>query len=339
LKERIVLEEERLLNTYDTDYGDDDRQPWDVIKYCTNIRFEVVSITDFELEFDLINVEAPFANALRRILLAEVPSMAIEKVFLFQNTSLIQDEVLADRLGLIPIKADPREFVERNLALEPPDQIVEGREDNTLQFELKVKCTRNPQIAKESTTDPDDLFLNHKVFSKDLKWIPFGEQAVRFHHDPPRPVHPDILLAKLRPGQEIELQCRVIKGIGRDHAKFSPVATASYRLLPEIILKEEITGEEAERLKDSFSNGVIGLVDRGDGVQKAVVKDARRDMCSRNVFRYPDLAKKVLMTRHKRHFIFSVESTGAVTSADLVMEACQVMQQKCRVMLSELARF
>lgn len=36
--------------------------------------------------------------------------MAIEKVFIYNNTSIIQDEVLAHRLGLIPIKADPKLF-------------------------------------------------------------------------------------------------------------------------------------------------------------------------------------------------------------------------------------
>lgn len=77
------------------------------------IRFQIVSLGDYELEFDLINVEAPFANALRRILLAEVPTMAVEKVFMYQNTSLIQDEIFAHRLGMVPIKADPRLFVER----------------------------------------------------------------------------------------------------------------------------------------------------------------------------------------------------------------------------------
>jgi len=309
-----------------------------VAAYCKKIQFKFVFLSDYELEFDLINVEAPFANSLRRILLAEVPSMAIEKVFMYQNTGLIPDEMFAHRFGLIPIKADPRLFVERDFASET-DPLLEARDDNTLVFDMKVKCTRNPQIAKDSTTDPDDLYLNHKVFSNDLKWVPIGDQATRFRHDPPRSVHPDILIAKLRPGQEIELRCHAVKGIARDHAKFSPVATASYRLLPEIILKEEITGEAAERLKESFSKGVIEIVEGRKGIRKAVVKDARRDMCSRNVFRHPDLADKVLLTRHKRHFIFSVESVGGITSAELVVEACKVMQEKCRIMLSELARF
>jgi DNA-directed RNA polymerase I and III subunit RPAC1 len=61
-----------------------------------------------EIVFDLTGVEPPLANALRRILIAEIPTMAIEKVHMWQNTSVIPDENLAHRVGLIPIKADPR---------------------------------------------------------------------------------------------------------------------------------------------------------------------------------------------------------------------------------------
>lgn len=43
-----------------------------------------------------------------------MPTLAIEKVFIYNNTSIVQDEVLAHRLGLIPIKADPRLFEYRN---------------------------------------------------------------------------------------------------------------------------------------------------------------------------------------------------------------------------------
>lgn len=45
-------------------------------------------------------------------------------------------------------------------------------------------------------------------------------------------MHDDILIAELRPGQRIVLEAHACKGTGKDHVKFSPVATASYRLLP-----------------------------------------------------------------------------------------------------------
>lgn len=70
----------------------------------------VVRYNKESIEFDLINAHPFLVNAFRRLVLSSVPSMAIEKVHIFNNTSIIQDEVLAHRLGLIPLKADPRLF-------------------------------------------------------------------------------------------------------------------------------------------------------------------------------------------------------------------------------------
>lgn len=63
-----------------------------------------------EMVFDLIGAEPPLANALRRIMIAEIATMAIEKVTMWQNTGIIPDENLAHRVGLIPIQADARMF-------------------------------------------------------------------------------------------------------------------------------------------------------------------------------------------------------------------------------------
>lgn len=55
--------------------------------------------------------------------------------------------------------------------------------------------------------------------------------------------------------QEINIIMHAVKGVGKDHAKFSPVATASYRLLPEITILDPVIGDDAERLKACFSPG------------------------------------------------------------------------------------
>ena len=78
--------------------------------FIENCEIEILKLDDEEIVFDLAGVEPPLANALRRILIAEIPTMAIEKVNMWQNTSIIPDENLAHRMGLIPIKADPRLF-------------------------------------------------------------------------------------------------------------------------------------------------------------------------------------------------------------------------------------
>ena len=109
---------------------------------------KVISLTPQEMVFDLVGVDTAVANALRRVLIAEVPTMAIEKVFILNNTSVIQDEVLSHRLGLIPIRADPRLYRYRF----PPsadDGSVDGGEQmddvngsNTIVFKLDIKCDR-----------------------------------------------------------------------------------------------------------------------------------------------------------------------------------------------------
>ncbi|VDL65567.1 unnamed protein product [Nippostrongylus brasiliensis] len=344
--DEIKMEEERVLNTYDdpSDFPQCEAGPFDVSNYCKGIEIHIVNDLDdgMSLDFDLVNVEAPIANALRRVLLAEVPTMAFEKIYLYQNTSVIQDEVLCHRIGLLPLKVDPRKF------LMPTQKVIGVNEHGVdcdeepdpdptrnVVFKINVKCTRN-RNAPSTATEPHQLYHQSSIYSRAFQWVPCGNQEEQFADDPPRIVHDDILVAKLRPGQEIEASCHAVKGIGRDHAKFSPVATASYRLLPTIRLLSEIKGEAAIRLKESFSDGVIELKEK-DGEKFAVVADARRDTCSRNVFRHDDLAPLVEMGRKKKHFIFSVESTGALKSSELVVEACKVMEEKCRFLREQIA--
>jgi hypothetical protein len=87
-----------------------------------------------------------------------------------------------------------------------------------------------------------------KVYAHDLQWLRSGseypeETGTRFAEEQAealdaRPVHKDILLCKLAPGQCIELEAHAIRGQGWDHAKWSPVATAWHRLYPELIIKK-----------------------------------------------------------------------------------------------------
>lgn len=237
------------------------------------------------IEFDLIHIDAPIVNAFRRILISEIPTVAIEKVHVYNNTTLFQDEFLAHRLGLIPIKVDPK-LLEWDL----PD-VEEFRK--SLVFQLKVKC------GKGKIEDPDMTRVEKSVHSSQLKWVPLPGQENMFPADDlPRSVHDDILIAKISPGQELDLKLVCVKGIGQDHTKFSPVATASYRFLPKITLNRTVTGDDANLLKNCFSGGVIDVVKN-----KAVVKNSRLDMCSRNIFRYDHLKDAVNMDMVDDHII------------------------------------
>lgn len=124
---------------------------------------EIKSKTDEELVFDIKGVDPTVVNTLRRIMIAEVPTMAIETVIINQNTSIIPDEVLAHRLGLIPILADANDFVEKKAEEEFNDK-------NSMKFTMKVKCY----------TDKNGKIINENIFSKDLIFVPQGEQEKNF---------------------------------------------------------------------------------------------------------------------------------------------------------------
>ena len=92
----------------------------------TVMRVDFQSVSLDEIVFDLVGVDASIANALRRIILAEVPTVAIEKVWITTNTGIMQDEVLAHRLGLMPIRVDPRllDYVQNGAGETDQDTLV-----------------------------------------------------------------------------------------------------------------------------------------------------------------------------------------------------------------------
>ncbi|KAK7603093.1 hypothetical protein V9T40_003092 [Parthenolecanium corni] len=306
---------------------------WDVKKFKKKLNIKVVNVDkeDMSMEFDLINIGTPFVNAFRRVLLSEVPTMAIEKVHVYNNTSIIQDEILAHRLGLVPLKADPRKFsFPKNLE---NDAITNPEE--CLEFQLKVTCKRNAKLSTRSTDDDFRDCKNTEVHSNLIKWVPIGEQALKFKPEDVEPIHDNILVAKLRPGHELDLKLIAVKGIGKDHAKFQPVATASYRLLPQITLEEVVQGEKAQRLKASFSPGVVKLTTENN-IITAKINNPRYDSCSRNVFQHEDLKDIVKISRVPNHYIFTIESVGALSPNTLFLESIQVLRGKCDKLLSEI---
>ncbi|KAF8821774.1 Dna-directed Rna polymerase I RPAC1 [Cardiosporidium cionae] len=286
--------------------------------------FKIISQSPSEIVFDLVGVETAIANALRRILISEIPTVAIETVQIWQNTGVIQDEVLAHRLGLIPFVVDPESLAFRG-------EHEELTDENALCFFLNVKCT-------ERDVNPYQNYL--PVYAKDLKWIPLSlAQRERWASAPPRVVEDSILITKLGCGQllaslhEIELKAYLEKGIGKTHAKWSPVCTAVYRLLPELIIKEDppFSPEEAKELKSLCPMGVFDIEDG-----HIVAKNPRNcTTCRMCLERFPS---RVELRKIKNHFICKKlqQSTGGIPASTLWVSALRILQQKARSIKANL---
>ena len=215
-------------------------------------------------------------------------------------------------------------------------------------LKLQTECTfgdKYKELVRKGETDSAKLYKGAHVYARDMKWEPVGRQG-SFFPEPDgviRPTNPDILLAKMRPGQIIDMEMHCIKGIGADHTKFSPVATASYRLLPTIDIVQPILGPEARIFARCFPKGVIGFEEvteeeaaqegRGyeghAGEQKAVVRNTFKDTVSRECLRHDEFAGKVKLGRVRDHFIFMVESTGQFQSDYLFLESVKILKDKC----------
>lgn len=169
------------------------------------MKLKLVDKSTEELCFYLEEVPVSFANALRRIMIAEVPTMAIEDVEIKKNSTILYDELLAHRLGLVVLKTDSKSY---NL---PNRCTCSGNGCAKCQLTLTLKERGAKTVCASS------------LKSKDPKVVP---------------VYPDTIIAKLLSGQEIELVATAILGRGKEHAKFSP-GLSFYKHEPIIEIKKQ----------------------------------------------------------------------------------------------------
>ncbi|KAI0739508.1 insert subdomain of RNA polymerase alpha subunit [Daedaleopsis nitida] len=316
-RRHVGVHAERVSDVASTDFpghypGED--HSWNLAAFKENLKVSVKRLSQRSVEFDLVGVDASIANAFRRILLAEVPQIAIEDVFVFNNTSVIQDEVLAHRLGLIPLNVDPHVFDFRK---DIPT------ERNTIVFRLNVTCERG-----KTPSNGGSPYIHEFVKSGDLEWVPQGEQNDIFGASVPAATNKDIVIAKLRPGQVIEVELHAIKGVGKDHAKWSPVATATYRTHPLILLNpsKPVPPHLAQKFASCFSPGVVKV--GADNKVSIDEKHLRKETMSREVLRHKEFDGCVELKRIRDWFIFSVESEGPYTPQSLFPESIKVMRAK-----------
>ena len=145
----------------------------------------------------LQKVPRTYANALRRFAVSEVPVMAIDDVVILENSSVVYDELLAHRLGLVPLRTDLKRYV------------------------LPEACDcKNPLGCSKCRVllvlDAETASSAKTVYSGDL----------RSEDEYVRPVADRIPLVKLAPGQKVKLEAYARLGRGREHAKWQPSAVS-----------------------------------------------------------------------------------------------------------------
>jgi DNA-directed RNA polymerase subunit D len=168
---------------------------------------EVISKDSQKISVKLKGVPIKYANALRRICLNGVPVFAINTVDIIENSSVLPDEGLAHRLGLIPITTDLSRF----------------NEPSKCDCNSESGCSNCKVMLVLDTGETD---VTRTVFSNELS----------SEDDSIKPISDKISIIQLAPGQRVKVECYARLGRGTDHAKWN---SANISTLIETDKKDE----------------------------------------------------------------------------------------------------
>ena len=238
----------------------------------------------------LIKGSSPmFVNVLRRIMMTEVPVMAIEDVEFRKNSSILYDEILAHRLGMIPLKTDLKTY---NLMQECKCN-GEGCAKCTLKLTLKV------------TAKSDQLVTAEEIQSKDPKVVP---------------VYMDMPIVKLLKGQQLEFEATARLGKGKEHMKWS-ACHVYYKYKPVVeIIKQP---ENAEEFAKNCPQGVFEAKKGKLSVDKEKLLDCH--LCGACIDLEPGVIK---LNESDTDFVFYIEPWGQLTVKQIVSEAFDIFEKK-----------
>jgi DNA-directed RNA polymerase subunit D len=229
-----------------------------------------------------------FVNSLRRIMLSELPKLAIHDVIIYDNTSPLFDEIIAHRLGMIPIPTDL--------------QLLTFREDCECEGKGCPNCTVRYTLSKEG---------EGVVYSGDLQ--PEHESwAIKEDRIP---------IVELSKDQRVILEVEAILGRGKDHAKWQPVQAPRYRMETTIeIDKKRI--EEVKRFVKELPEGLVELKD-----DKLEIKDIAKLPALESYIEKAE-ADFITIKRDPTKITFSFETDGSLSAKDALKESINILAKK-----------
>jgi len=291
---------------------------------------EILSLKGNTMKFRLSKTDNSIADALRRVMIAEVPTMTIDLVEFEANNSVLHDEFIAHRLGLIPLKSQTVE----SYAFPWNCSCKQNCPNCSVEFSLSVKC------KDEQTCD---------VTSKDLHSLS-NSQVVPVHSDSAntstgemedlgsgRGTDSGISITKLRKNQELRLKAIARRGVGKGHAKWIPCHVTKQEEAEIYINRarlDELTDDEKQEWTKSCPREVFTYNEK-------VMEEPKAEkciFCNECKKKAETLGKPDLVDIHAKpeSFVFTVETTGALSPSEVVISAIQVLKDKLTTLQSRI---
>ena len=201
------------------------------------MKIQVDDIQPKQAALTVIDNEIYLINSLRRIMLSELPKLAIEHVIIYDNTTALFDEIISHRLGLIPIATDL--------------SLLNFRDECVCNGEGCPSCTVRYTLSKEGEgmVHSGDLQPNEK------SW------RIKEGHVP---------IVELFDDQRLILEVEAVLGRGRDHAKWQPIIAPGYRFNPTIRFDPK-QKEDVESFVKELPEGLVTM--KKDTLELRDIKD------------------------------------------------------------------
>ena len=261
---------------------------------------DILELSDRSAKFVLSKISTSFANGIRRAMIADVPTLAIEYVNLYDNTSVLYDEQLTLRLSLIPIVTDVETYVPQAEC-----DVCGG-----------VGCPACEVSLTLSAEGPGT------VYSRDL-----------ISSDPKiQPADPNVPIVELRKGQKLVLEAIAHMGYGRDSVRWQAGVACGYKNVPIITIANcDACGHCAAECPKS----IIRLEGAG---AKVADEDVLKCSICRLCEQVCDI-HAIKVSFDENAFVFTMESDGSYTAKDLALNAAKVVKGKAEEILSILDQF
>ena len=266
------------------------------------MNISILNKNEDSMRFVVEGIDTPMANTLRRIILSEVPVMAIDDVAMIENSSVLHDEILTLRLGLIPLKTDLDAY---NLPEKCSCKSELGCHLCRTVLTLDIEAKDQPQTVYSGDMVPEDPHI--------------------------APVSGKIPLVKLAPGQRIRLEAYAKLGKGTVHAKWQPMSSCIYRYMPVVKINQtkcDGCGECVDICPKKVFEKTDGKVKVANEMECILCEDCI-EACDKN-------SSAIKLDKKKNSFIFYMESTGTLPVERIFLESLKIYEEKCLDFMNQL---